>query len=164
VSLTGLVTWQGGDGLNSSARGSRDSMVVLLIMMASWCQHTASDISMPAPSPSAHAPICPPPTTAYTPTTPRELAIQLRRDVAPQLAASGTKLFLVSIGTLERSAAFAEVTGFNRDCLLADPGSVSYEALGLVKGVRQTFFGREVSHVQSVLLTREVCVCGGGGK
>jgi peroxiredoxin len=65
--------------------------------------------------------------------------------VAPQLAASGTKLFLVSIGTVERSAEFAQVTGFPRDSLLADPDSVTYEALGLVKGVRQTFFGSEVS-------------------
>jgi hypothetical protein len=45
------------------------------------------------------------------------------------------------------------VTGFPRECLLADPGSVTYEALGLVKGVRQTFFGSEVSWV---------CVAGWG--
>lgn len=31
-----------------------------------------------------------------------ELAIQLRRDVKPQLDAKGVKLFLVSIGTHER--------------------------------------------------------------
>lgn len=55
------------------------------------------------------------------------------------------KLFLVSIGTWERSIEFAGVTGFPRECLLADPGSVTYEALGLVKGVRQTFFGRETA-------------------
>lgn len=34
--------------------------------------------------------------------------------------------------------------GFPREFLLADPESVTYEALGLVKGVRQTFFGSEV--------------------
>jgi peroxiredoxin len=74
----------------------------------------------------------------------RELAIQLRRDVKPQLDAAGVKLFLVSIGTWERSIEFAEVTGFPRESLLADPESVTYEALGLVKGVRQTFFAKEV--------------------
>jgi len=60
------------------------------------------------------------------------------------------KLFLVSIGTWERSIEFAEVTGFPRDALLADPDSVTYEALGLVKGVRQTFFGSEVRAAQGV--------------
>jgi hypothetical protein len=64
--------------------------------------------------------------------------------VKPGLDAAGVKLYLVSIGTWERSGQFAEVTGFPRDCLLADPGSVTYEALGLVKGLRQTFFGAEV--------------------
>jgi peroxiredoxin len=74
----------------------------------------------------------------------RELGIQLRRDVKPGLDAAGVKLFLVSIGTWERSGQFADVTGFPRDCLLADPDSTTYEALGLVKGLRQTFFGSEV--------------------
>lgn len=86
------------------------------------------------------------PPVPYPPPLPpcRELAIQLRRDVKPQLDAAGVKLFLVSIGTWERSIEFAGVTGFPREALLADPDSVTYEALGLVKGVRQTFFGREV--------------------
>jgi hypothetical protein len=44
----------------------------------------------------------------------RELAIQLRRDVKPQLDAAGVGLYLVSIGTWERSIEFAEVTGFPR--------------------------------------------------
>lgn len=30
-------------------------------------------------------------------------------------------------------------------CLLADPASVTYEALGLVKGLQQTFWAKEVS-------------------
>lgn len=34
--------------------------------------------------------------------------------------------------------------GFPRDALMADPESITYEALGLVKGVQQTFFGTEV--------------------
>lgn len=63
----------------------------------------------------------------------------------PQLDAAGVKLFLVSIGTWERSIEFAEVTGFPRESLLADPESVTYEALGLVKGVRQTFFAKETA-------------------
>jgi hypothetical protein len=74
----------------------------------------------------------------------RELGIQLRRDVKPGLDAAGVKLYLVSIGTWERSRQFADVTGFPQDCLLADPASATYEALGLVKGLRQTFFGSEV--------------------
>lgn len=37
----------------------------------------------------------------------RELAIQLRRDVKPALDVAGVKLFLVSIGTKERSVEFA---------------------------------------------------------
>lgn len=76
----------------------------------------------------------------------RELGIQLRRDVKPGLDEAGVKLFLVSIGTWERSGQFADVTGFPRDCLLADPGSVTYEALGLVKGLQQTFLAKEVSN------------------
>lgn len=40
---------------------------------------------------------------------------------------------------------FAEVTGFPREHLLADPSSTTYEALGLVKGVRQTFFGSQTA-------------------
>jgi len=51
---------------------------------------------------------------------------------------------MVGIGTWERSIEFAEVTQFPRECLLADPTSETYEALGLVKGLRQTFFGSQV--------------------
>lgn len=61
----------------------------------------------------------------------------------PALDVAGVKLFLVSIGTKERSVEFADVTNFPRDYLLADPTSTTYEALGLVKGVRQTFFGAQ---------------------
>jgi hypothetical protein len=69
-----------------------------------------------------------------------ELAVQLKRDVLPQLEAKGTKLFLVAIGTLARSADFVEVTGFPADRLLADPEGATYAALGLTKSVRATFF------------------------
>ncbi|GFH07904.1 selenoprotein U [Haematococcus lacustris] len=70
----------------------------------------------------------------------RELAIQLRRDVKPQLDQKGVKLFLVSIGTHARSKQFVEVTQFPADCLFADPDNVTYSALGLVKGLGSTFF------------------------
>lgn len=69
----------------------------------------------------------------------RELAIQLRRDVKPQLDASGTKLFLVSIGTWERSKEFVRVTGFPADLLFVDPDNATYDALGLYKGVGECF-------------------------
>ncbi|KAI8472676.1 MAG: seleno protein U [Monoraphidium minutum] len=67
-----------------------------------------------------------------------ELATQLRRDIKP-----GVKLFLVAIGTLERSKDFVEATGYPADRLLADPAGDTYAALGLVKGVGQTFFSYE---------------------
>jgi len=69
-----------------------------------------------------------------------ELAIQLRRDIKPTLDAQGVKLFFVSIGPWERSKDFVSVTEFPAENLLADPESKTYEALGLVKGVGQTFF------------------------
>ena len=49
----------------------------------------------------------------------RELAIQLRRDVKPRLDERGIKLFLVSIGTHERSKEFVGVTGFPPEALFA---------------------------------------------
>ncbi|GFR42732.1 hypothetical protein Agub_g13914, partial [Astrephomene gubernaculifera] len=52
-------------------------------------------------------------------------------------------LFLVSIGTHERSKDFAEVTGFPRDSLFADPENALYDALGLVRSVGATFFSIE---------------------
>lgn len=62
-------------------------------------------------------------------TTSRELAIQLRRDVKPQLDAAGVKLFLVSIGTWERSIEFAEVTGRRVDWS-SNVGGRGSQALG----------------------------------
>jgi len=69
-----------------------------------------------------------------------ELAIQLRRDLKPQLDKQGVKLFLVSIGTYERSKDFVRVTGFPAENLLVDPENVTYTALGLYKNVQKTFF------------------------
>jgi hypothetical protein len=74
----------------------------------------------------------------------RELAIQLRRDIKPILDAQGVQLFFVSIGTLERSKDFVSVTEFPAENLLADPESKTYKALGLVKGIGQTFFNPQV--------------------
>jgi hypothetical protein len=74
----------------------------------------------------------------------RELAVQLRRDVKPRLDEQGVKLFLVSIGTWEKSQKFAEATGFPAENLFVDPENSTYSAIGLNKGVRQTFFSLEV--------------------
>eukprot|EP00887_Chlorella_sp_A99_P006735 scaffold3.g6735.t1 len=71
-----------------------------------------------------------------------ELARALKRDVLPALAAKGG-LFLVSIGTPQRGLEFVDKTGFPADLLLADPDNVTYERLGLKKGVRETFLARE---------------------
>lgn len=57
--------------------------------------------------------------------------------------AKGVKLFLVSIGTWERSKDFVKVTGFPAESLLVDPETVTYDALGLKKGVKETFLSWE---------------------
>lgn len=61
----------------------------------------------------------------------------------PQLDEKGIKLFLVSIGTYERSKDFVQHTGFPAGNLLVDPHNVSYEALGLYNSVVKTFFSWE---------------------
>lgn len=68
-----------------------------------------------------------------------ELAVQLRRDMKPQLDKLGIKLILVSIGTFERSQIFAQKTGFPSSNLFVDPESVTYEALGCYKSIAATF-------------------------
>eukprot|EP00877_Chromochloris_zofingiensis_P002749 jgi/Chrzof1/12475/Cz06g35200.t1 len=80
-----------------------------------------------------------------TPLSCWELAIQLRRDVLPVLDEQGVKLYLVSIGTWERSKQFVEVTDFPPERLLVDPDNVTYTALGLAKGVMKTFFSAETA-------------------
>lgn len=50
----------------------------------------------------------------------------------------------LAVGTYERSKDFVEATGYPADRLLADPDGGTYAALGLVKGVAQTFFSVEV--------------------
>jgi hypothetical protein len=55
------------------------------------------------------------------------------------------------VGTLERSTDFVKETGFPSDCLLADPDGATYAALGLVKGVRQTFFSEKVGVLEMLM-------------
>ena len=45
---------------------------------------------------------------------------------------------------LQKAAQFAEGTGFPADRLLADPANALYEALDLNKGLKATFFAKEV--------------------
>jgi hypothetical protein len=63
--------------------------------------------------------------------------------VKPKLDEKGVKLYLVSIGTYERSKEFAKATGFPAENLFVDPETLTYQALGLAKGVRQTFFSMD---------------------
>lgn len=99
---------------------------VLLLLSATCCPH----ILCPK-----YLTVRPPPFARC-----RELAVQLRRDVKPSLDEQGIKLYLVSIGTWERSKEFVAVTGFPAENLFVDPETATYEALGLVKGVGETFF------------------------
>lgn len=61
----------------------------------------------------------------------------------PELDKLGIKLFLVSIGTLERSKEFVKATGFPAENLFCDPDNISYDALSLKAGVGATFFSFE---------------------
>lgn len=65
--------------------------------------------------------------------------MQLRSEAIPALDKVDTKLFLISIGTKERGLEFADNTGFPADRLLADPDGRAYSALGMRKGLRETF-------------------------
>ncbi len=67
-----------------------------------------------------------------------ELSINLHRNIIPQLGPT-IPLYLVTIGTPERGLDFVKKTGFPADRLLADPTSVTYAAIGLKKGVVDTF-------------------------
>eukprot|EP00238_Polyblepharides_amylifera_P015763 CAMPEP_0196578934 /NCGR_PEP_ID=MMETSP1081-20130531/13584_1 /TAXON_ID=36882 /ORGANISM="Pyramimonas amylifera, Strain CCMP720" /LENGTH=167 /DNA_ID=CAMNT_0041898335 /DNA_START=386 /DNA_END=890 /DNA_ORIENTATION=- len=69
-----------------------------------------------------------------------EFAIQLHRDLKPQLDARGCKLLVVSIGTAARAKDFVEETKFPAELLLADPENVTYDALEFYKGAARTFF------------------------
>lgn len=58
----------------------------------------------------------------------------------PKLDEKGVKLYLISIGTFERAQDFIKETEFPPELMFVDPETVTYEALGLKKGVVQTFF------------------------
>jgi peroxiredoxin len=70
----------------------------------------------------------------------QELAIQLRRDVKPKLDDMGVGLWMVTIGTPEKSIDFCRKTGFPIENLLLDPDQDSYRALDLKSTVQDTFF------------------------
>lgn len=75
--------------------------------------------------------------------------MELNRDAVPALDAAGVKLLVVSIGTLERSRDFVKENAFPIEKLYADETSATYEALGLRKGVKETFM--EKSTPESIL-------------
>eukprot|EP01023_Acetabularia_acetabulum_P006942 TRINITY_DN12953_c0_g1_i1.p1 TRINITY_DN12953_c0_g1~~TRINITY_DN12953_c0_g1_i1.p1 ORF type:complete len:286 (-),score=23.67 TRINITY_DN12953_c0_g1_i1:861-1625(-) len=69
-----------------------------------------------------------------------ELGMQLARDYLPELTKQKIKLLFVSVGTLETGKDFSKNTNFPEDRLYADPLNVTYDALGLYKGLPRTFF------------------------
>lgn len=52
----------------------------------------------------------------------------------------GAKLLAIGIGTYERSLEFCDHVGFPKENLMVDPENAAYAALGLKKGVKDTFF------------------------
>lgn len=58
----------------------------------------------------------------------------------PVLAEKGVRFVAVGIGTVERAREFCTHVGFPPERLFADPENSAYDALGLLKGVRTTFF------------------------
>ena len=70
----------------------------------------------------------------------QELAATLAREALPKLQANNVAMKCVGIGTLETAQKFCDHVEFPRELLYADPENAAYEALGLVKGVQETFF------------------------
>ena len=70
----------------------------------------------------------------------RALARDVVQEVLPALDAEGIPLYFISIGTKERGLEFADRTGFPANRLLADPNAITYEVLGMKKGILETFF------------------------
>ena len=70
----------------------------------------------------------------------QELAAQIARDVQPRLSDAGVATKCVGIGTLETAQKFCDHVSFPRELLYADPENAGYDALGLKKGVGETFF------------------------
>jgi hypothetical protein len=70
----------------------------------------------------------------------QDLAASLATQAIPKLDAEGISLYLISIGTPETGKDFSELTGFPRERLLADPGTQTYDALGLERGLAAALF------------------------
>ena len=70
----------------------------------------------------------------------QDLAASLTTQAIPQLEASGISLYLISIGAPETGKEFSKLTGFPPERLLADPGTQTYDALGLERGLAAAFF------------------------
>lgn len=70
----------------------------------------------------------------------QDLAASLTTQAIPQLDANSVSLYLVSIGTPETGKEFSKLTGFPPERLLADPGTQTYDALGLERGLAAAFF------------------------
>ena len=69
----------------------------------------------------------------------QDLAASLATQAIPRLDDAGISLYLISIGTPETGKQFAELTGFPAERLLADPGTQTYDALGLERGLAAAF-------------------------
>jgi hypothetical protein len=62
------------------------------------------------------------------------------------LDAAGVRLVGVGIGTPARGQEFCDHIGFPRECLYSDPTSSTYSAIGLYKGVGETFFNAQTPY------------------
>ncbi|KAJ8610475.1 hypothetical protein CTAYLR_007763 [Chrysophaeum taylorii] len=73
-----------------------------------------------------------------------ELAATLQREALPKLRAGGVKLLCVgiaqSIGTPERGAEFSAHVGLDPEVLFTDPENAAYDALDLIKDVKNLAF------------------------
>jgi len=65
------------------------------------------------------------------------------RDALPPLRDAGVSLRCVGIGTLPVARDFCDHIGFDPELLYTDPENAAYDALGLKKGLKDTFFNIE---------------------
>lgn len=98
------------DAIILSAASANAPSASLPCLLTSLLSYTSSQPPVTINKCSSAALVCPPACLPMC-VPARELAIQLRRDVKPALDAQGIKLYLVSIGTYERSKEFVQVTG-----------------------------------------------------
>ena len=87
----------------------------------------------------------------------QDLSASLATHAIPELDAAGIPLYLVSIGTPETGKQFSELTGFPQTRLLADPGTQTYDALGLERGLAAAFFSPKTP----LAIARRVSTAGG---